>query len=166
MFFVRVKAVSLLPAMSGQREHVFTARRNSCVLYPFWGKIIIGKVHCNVRIVLFIEMSEDLSNTDHSTWELCFGSSLNTCCPAARCSMFALRTAPALSGKASPAPAPRACSAGTRWLLGMHQGEDSKAHREVSVTCRFVSRKLSCWLCSAALRCLSAHLVAALLLLL
>lgn len=90
--------------MSGQREHVFTARHNSCVLYPFWGKIIIGKVHCNVRIVLFIEMSEDLSNTDHSTWELRFGSSLSTCCPAARCSMFALHTAPTLSGKASPAP--------------------------------------------------------------
>lgn len=85
------------------------------VFYPFWGKTIIGKVHCNVRIVLFIEMSEDLSNTDHSTWELCFGSSLNTCCPAARCSMFALHTAPTLSRKASPAPPPCPCSAGTHW---------------------------------------------------
>lgn len=164
MFFVRVKAVSLLPAMSGQREHVFTARRNSCVLYPFWGNITIGKVHCNVRIVLFIEMSEDLSNTDHSTWELCFGSSLNTYCPAARCSHCAqhprLAEGPALLHHPIPAP----------WGLAGHwectRGEDSKGHREVGVSGRFVSRKLSCWLCSATLRCLSAHLVAALLVLL
>lgn len=74
-------------------------------------------------------MSEDLSNTDHSTWELCFGSSLNTCCPAARCSMFALRTAPALSGKASPAPAPCPCSAGTRRSLGTHQGRERTIKR-------------------------------------
>lgn len=100
-FSVRVEAVSPLPAMSGQREHVFAARHNSCVLYPFWGKIIIGKVHCNVRIVLFIEMSEDISNTDHSTWELCFGSSLNTSYPALCCSMLTLFTAHVLSGTAS-----------------------------------------------------------------
>ena len=101
-FSVRAEAVSPFPAMSGQREHVFAARHNnSCVLYPFWVKIIIGKVHCNVRIVLFIEMSEDISNTDHSTWELRFGSSLNTCYPAVHCLMLTLFTAHMLSRIAS-----------------------------------------------------------------
>lgn len=165
MFFVRVEAVSLLPAVSGQREHVFTARHNSCVLYPFWGKIIIGKVHCNVRIVLFIEMSEDLSNTDHSTWELCFGSSLSTCCPAARCSTFALRTAPMLSRKASPAP-PLSLLHRDLLATGNAPGERTAKCWEAGVGGTCVSRKLSCWLCSAALQCLSAHLLAALLVLL
>lgn len=61
------------------------------------GKIIVGKVHCNVRIVLFIEISEDISNTDHSTWELFFGSSLNTCYPAVHYFMLTLFTAHMLS---------------------------------------------------------------------
>lgn len=112
LFSVRVKAVSLLPAVSGQREHVSAARHNSRVLYPFWGKIIIGKVHCNVRIVLVIAMSEDISNTDHSTWELLFGSSLITCYPAVRCLMLTLFTAHMLSGTASPATTRSSCSLG------------------------------------------------------
>lgn len=111
LFSVRVEAVSLLPAMSGQREHVSAARHNSCVLYPFWGKIIIGKVHCNVRIVLVIAMSEDISNTDHSTWELRFGSSLITCYPTV-CLMLTLFTAHMLSGITSPATPHSSCSLG------------------------------------------------------
>lgn len=67
-----------------------------------------------------------ISNTDHSTWELRFGSSLNTCCPAARCSMIALPTVPTLSGKASPAPPPVPALQGLAGCWECTRGEDIK----------------------------------------
>lgn len=102
-FSVRAKAVSLLPAMSGQREHVLSARHNSCVLYSFWDNIITGKVHCNVRIVLLIEMSEDISNTDHSTWEFMlrvFFEHQLPSCPLLI--LFTAHTLSAIAGLATP----------------------------------------------------------------